>query len=433
MGNKDGQVKLPEGRIGVDMSDSAVRVFVFAKGKPCEADFSAVRESLPAAFASGADVRVCAPLRSVVTEFLTPPPMPRSRQEKILPSLLDVKLPFPADKARSVFSFTDDGHVVAETVRDSDMDEILEKCGELGMNPEAVVPPVSAFWEQAGREAPEWASAARRILCVAGEVSSLIIFGDSSGIRSCSVFGSSSGEAPRRARLSAGGGLDGAAVFLSGARSAEAERDFTASRTGAKVMCAASPEFFGARAAAYAACPGSNLRTGPYVHPVVVKRRCNAVLRASAALFMSGVLMTASGMAYMMKARSLRNESSSQLSLMLDTVAGYRVTSKGERALQDARSSFAERAELSVRNAAFSLVSSKFLPDCLDLCASHGIRLEHMDLSLDGLSVSGVAPDRESLEEFVSGVNASGMSAAISDEPAELPDGSVSFIIHRRK
>jgi hypothetical protein len=99
-----------------------------------------------------ATVAAAMPAGEATLRWLQTPFRSRTKARRVLPSLLDIQLPFPVEECRCVYPRTepsDDGSIraLAVAVRETDMARRLDRLGELGLDPTHLDHEALALWE----------------------------------------------------------------------------------------------------------------------------------------------------------------------------------------------------------------------------------------------------------------------------------------------
>ena len=143
------------------------------------------------------------------------------------------------------------------------------------------------------------------------------------------------------------------------------------------------------------------------------------LLAASAALF-------AGTSRALIRARGHSADLADELSARIDTIAGYHVAAKGERALDIARRAAAEGEASADAQALARLLrpgASATLADTLESAAAHGVRIFHLAVDDAGPALSGDAPDRASADAFAAELQRNGHPVRLDPEPGPRTAG----------
>ena len=422
--------------LGVDSTDGAFRIVGMARdGVVFSESCTAVPPTLAARLADGSRCSAAAAPASCLLFALQPPDLSESKLVRILPSLLDVQLPLPLSECQ--YAFTREGKAFrAHAIRQSDLARQLDSLREAGCNPARIVPPAVAAWSQALAEIPPQADDEPRALFLCGSAQTLLVTGHGRSLERQTVFKTDAAEFPRRLRLSFSGMPADLVCLVAGAEHAMASQTLQEA-VGASAMrleTARSPEFLLARAlAADAAREGrgddANLRTGAFAHPSANRRQSRPIFRLAAALCVCSACIFPLAGLILARAQTEARAAERAFERAVDSLAGYDVTTKGDRAVQDARAGLATQLDAAVFDYRDRVVSSR-LASLAELAAQSGVTLHHLALDARALTASGTAASVDKAEEFIRLLGDAGFRAVMSEAPKTGPDGSVQFFLH---
>lgn len=278
------------------------------------------------------------PSRYCLLRVLTPPDLPRRRIPRLLPGMLDIELPFPIEQCETRFlPFTDSegfARILAIAVRHVDIDARLAQLAAQAFYPQALLPEPCVLWHYARAS-----------------------FADQPDTALCVVKWD---HAPLHTLL-AGRGGNLLWTVTAPATSADALLDLclkthAAEKAGPPVIRERSAVANTADpiAAALATLPPRerdllDLRRHYCPHPAVVQTRKTAPRRLAAALCIAAAIMAASryGVVRGTEQRAVRAQQN--LQSRMDALAGYRITRRGEAALEAVRKALDERMSDAIR------------------------------------------------------------------------------------
>ena len=425
--------------LGLDTTDAVPRIVGLSHGSVVlETALAETAEDLKTVLSDGSSCTAALPPSSSLLVSLRPPELPESKLEKILPSLLDVQLPFPI--AECTYTFVRYGKKqVAHAIRNVDLERHITGLNETGYNPAQIVPPAHAAWMNALSEFPPRSPDEPRAVLIGGSEQTILLSGHGQELAGQSVFKTDAAEPPRRLRLAFGGIPDGLVCILTGSQHnlIKTALESSSAKLDAKIFTAPSPEFFLARALAFTTKhdgknTDSNLRQGAMTHPAKSRLARKPLLVLCLTLAASSLLILAVAVSALCHAKNQEAKAKAMLERTLNEVAGYPIKTKGERAIQDARAGMAVTIDREVANYLSAAVSAK-LPVLAQLCTQHGIKLHYLAIEAGNLTASGSAASKAAVDAFVKSLNGAGINTAISEEPKAVADGSVTFFIHTAK
>lgn len=365
---------------------------------------------------------------------LNSPALPAAKRWRVLPALLDLQLPFPIDQCASAFVDTP-AQTVGLAVRHEDLRAALDALASQDMNPERMVPLGWVLWTQAARECPAPDEDQRRaILWTAGDRIA-VITGKGTVFGSMATVPSRNPDALRRTLHMAFGGADHALMaFCVGPDAADVARDVAQwpapwSVTSCPV---ASPEAFLARSLAVDALldrgHDAQLRQPPLAHP----RRTSAVPRAlrtaTAGILAGALLLLVANLAARHVIAADEKSAAMALSERLRLVAGYPVNTRGARAVLEAREALAERLDARIERLRAPTAATALLR-VLQVAETSAVRLTHVALAEDGLTLSGRSSSPESAEAFAAALRLADFRVRLDADPQPAADGGIAFLM----
>jgi|LSQX01.1.fsa_nt_gb hypothetical protein len=433
--------RLASVHIGIDFTRTgSMRVVGVSRGAVVfETDSPAKSDDLLESLEEG---RMCtaAPFfsESILME-LTPPPLPAKKVERILPSLLDIQLPFPASECMYVFS---KGHATykAHAMRTADLKAFLAKLAEAKCNPARVVPPAAAVWARALAEIPPSSENEVRALFICEEDYTLLITGKGPEPGAQSVYKTGSEEHARRLRLALGTIPEDMVCICAGSRGESAKTSLLQLDTvnSKNIRVPDSPAFFMARALAFDSMVNSgkrgdlNLRTGALMHDAGRRSEAAPLIRLCAVMAVCAIFITSYSAFTFSRSSSRADSSGENLRSEINAVAGYDVKPRGSAGVQVALEAAGQNVDPAVEVYAANSIKEA-LSEIALLAQQHSITLHHISLTHEGLTASASTARSSSIDEFISAVKSSGIRAECTEAPAEKKDGSFGFFVHPAK
>jgi hypothetical protein len=406
--------------IGVDSADSdmiAVRARR-VRGRLQFATLAAGTEALAEAVSRGDAFAVGLSCRESVVRRLEAPLASVAKARKVLPTLLDIQLPFPLEACVSEFldcarSGEGTTRALAVATRVADAERKLESLAEHGVDPVVLDHEGLALWTQSLRDMPAEGAMRQALRAVAylGRDRSVLVLGRGTEFLSAhAVAGRDAAAFSRylRAHLDPAGADAGAKTvhwFWAGPGAARADvveglcRELSADWPGSSAVHT-DPETFLARAYAVRALePGPlrcNLRREGLAHAATERRARSRSTRAVLAALLAGLLLCAVNVGVRAAVARRRAAVDGAFQELVDRLAGYPVQEKGVHAVKTARAA-AERRRVEMQPLvdAFEPSLVGLMDGLLTRAAGAGVRVEMLSLGPRTASVSGVAPDAQ--------------------------------------
>lgn len=424
---------------GVDVRDGAVRV-VRAERRGRRVLLGACDPRDPRFLqeqSQGCAVVAALGPRESITHWLDVGFGARAKVEKVLPTLLDIQIPFPLDEC--VYAFlglrrTAPGasRALGVAARVQDVRARLARLEAAGIEATLLDHEGLALWTRSIEECPVamgGAGEARAVLHAAGDRATLVV-GLAGEYRSAHSVRLDDAAAMRRLlRSVAGDTVRRWRWFWTGEDLSASARAHLLAELGADLAGdaqeLADPALFLARALAWrAVCPGEwscNLRSGPLEHPVVARRRSRTG-RGARALLLAGALALCAvngGISVMLSARAD--------ALQKDVVTAARAVAGN--AVGGARGAHAvdvARRHVDQRRGALEAYAQVFAPsltmptrELLDTAAQAGLRLSAVTMRARHASVAGQGPAWDSALSLVACLERHGYRVKL--ERQELP------------
>jgi len=365
------------------------------------------RESLQ----KGAACIGCLSARESFTRWLEAPFSSFRKARKVLPTLLDIELPFPLEECLSCFvgeRQADDNRTraLAVVARITDVRKKLAALSAKGVNPVALDQEGLALWTQTLRDLPPGTDSAQdapRVLVSLGSEHWTLVVGrgrdfmNAHGVRARDVS-----QINRLLRVSLEGSRQIQWVWTGpGASHAPLVADLL-KRLGSDwpgpSFVHDEPETFLARALATRALLPEplrcNLRSGEWTHPSIVEEARRQLVRAAVLLLSGGILLCALnlGVRTLLIKREARIDRA--FASLADRMAGYHVKAKGQHALKIVCEKVnAQRQELEPFLDVFRPSLTVLIASAVDIAVTHDLRYEMLSLSRKHVAIRGTAVD----------------------------------------
>ena len=376
--------------------------------------------------------RLRAPLGSVV------------KARKVLPSLLDIELPFPLEEC--VYDFLDVSPVgeqevgaLAVTARKSDLTARIEGLAARGLDPVAVDQEGLALWTQALAEMPaaDASSGARACAVVyAGHDRVALAVGEGGcflGAHGARILDAGALERLVRSHLEEAGrvrwlwtGPQAESPEAAGVRAECVQKR----RESASVV--AEPETFLARAlAARALLPGPlrcNLRSGEFMHPAERRAEARSSMRTAAVYLAAGILLCAVNVAFWQLAGWRQQSAERTVTDLARSVAPHARLLYGQEVAQAEREAKADAEKLAPFVRSFEPSMSTTLASILDEAQQDHVALESIALNAKSATLLGVADDWKMCEKLAARLRDLGFAVRL-DRQEVVADDRVRFSI----
>ena len=421
--------------IGIDDFDGAARLCAMRRGEVISRISLRNSESeMQKALASGLAVAASAPPSATISLSLGKPPIEAAKFERVLPQLLDAHLPMPVSECALACAAYGDP-VIAYVIRETDLRSRIGSLSERRVNPARILPLGHCVWNLARSENAAKLSGASRplIIAVSNENLTLIVAGGGTAPDVQIVCKTNTEEIASRLRL-AFAGAPSNPVCVAAGTSAATTADLFKTFSGADVTIPESPEFYTAKALACDA-PGAgffkdtNLRTGVFARDLSEGVSPKPFVAAIAVLGICAAALFAFSHKKLAEAGRVEKQSAVAFEDSIKETAGYKVTSKGARAVDDAIAAAPAQISPDVEN-----YRADRLPDTLTLVrriiVERGIKLKSFSVSGRGISASGDAPKAEDAEFLAKIISDAGFDAQLAEPPrAVAPGGQFQFMI----
>ncbi len=390
--------------------------------------------------------------------WLQAPLASRRRVRRVLPTLLDMAMPYPLDECVCAFAppvpIRDGGSApttspapghngmmaLAVAARRADITRRLADLERLGVSPQVLDHEGLALWTQAQREHPPTTGgdAPVRLVVHVRDHEAVLAMGVADTFWSAHRLtdgGHRALERTVRVQLdNAGGGRYATAPrtwIWSGTDPADWRTNAESALPGTS-LSVVDPAAFLARALAIRALTRGplqfNLREGAFEHPEAIRQMQRARHRRMAGMAVAALLLLAVNTAVMVFRSQAREDADARFTQRIAKVAGWPVPAKGENAILIAR------RELETRQTAFAPLARAFDPSLLetletvlDAAAAEKADVNAMLLTFDRIRLRGDAPSPAAAESLQQRLKPLRYGTALKTAP--LPDGRVSIVL----
>jgi hypothetical protein len=383
--------------------------------------------------------------RECVAQWIEAPFSSIGKARAVMPSLLDLKLPFPLEDCESSFAAyrrTSAGRVrcLAMAARRSDISKRLETLRLTGADPGILDAEGSVLWSRSVKEIPAKPDQDRVLFSLQGE-RCVIVTGR--GAEWTEIHGAKVSDALqiRRVLIAALGEKKQVEFCWAGPGAADRamvqrlEADLRFTWQG-QTHFHADPARMGARALAARALEpdtlAGNLRTGAMAHALALSREAGSSGRLAWGLIAASILiiLMESAALYVLGAkRTLLDQSFDSTAYGLAGEAYRNSKAKGDRALEVVRRAVAGSMD---RDASFRRVFEPSILDrmekLLNECGRKNMTLESLALTGDSLGLRGKAPAWQTAESLLAVASELGYAAELERKEA-LAEGKVAFEI----
>ncbi len=354
------------------------------------------------------DGRTCAaalPPTEGLAVRLEPPDLPPAKRRRVLPSLLDLQLPFALHECSYTFIEQPDD-TLALAVRQSHLEAELTRLAGLGLNPVRIQPLGWVLWTQALRELPPVDQAEKRV--IVWTVPQRWVVATGQGTRFGTVFTvppEDTAALGRMLQMAFGVETESCRIMCGGVAADAAAARIAGSdvKGGSRAKALEQPEYFLARALAFDAALDRSgqlhLRQEPLQHPAVAGAGECFARRAASLLVVLAILMSGTAAGVRFVAAQREKQLSEALALQFDQLAGYQVTTRGARAVQEVREALEERLDPWVKQLQFPTTSAT-LETVLEAADREGIEIGHLAIEQQQPTLSGRAPSQAAARNF---------------------------------
>ncbi len=384
--------------------------------------------------------------------WLTAPLVSPSKTVRVLPTLLDMALPFPLEECISTFSppecrLPEDGGepgmtALAVAARKQDVERRLAELAAAGMDPHVLDHEGLALWTQALRELPPEPGEGPRVVMMVRPTSVLTAVGAGGRFHSAhrSAMADIAGlERTLRIQVHAVAGAHALPEMVKWIWAGDpdawaAVRPRLEAALPGVSSSVEAPDLFLARALAIRALTRGplrcNLRTGTFTHPQSVRQTAHVLYRRAAVLGgLAGVLLVINAFCAYSATRQLRRAETWFMGGVRQ-VAGYAVPARGENALL-----IAER-ELAARMTAESPFATAYRASLLDtlngiltaVATSEPPHVHSLRVGFDRIAIRGVA-SRTDAATLMHRLAPLGYALSLDPGTGTTADETVPFVI----
>jgi hypothetical protein len=455
MQQPDGQrVRWTRAAFGVDTADDGSPIVVRAERLGPTVRFQSATTDAARAECTRSGTRVAAamPVRDTVLRRIATPLATRSKALKVLPSVLDVQIPFPIEECQCVFHDlrpTADGtfDALAVAARHAEIARRIEALRQLGLDPVTIDHEALALWTRSLREVPPAGASEQRVLVSLHATHAVVVVGTgrrllgghhvrgtdpASILRALTPYRAA--DTPRKTRWCWTGPAAADPATVAGISTS-----LLGSWPGASTTHD-EPATFLARALAARELVADdlpcNLRSGPFAHPAVLSREKRTSAVAAVVVLLCGLAMVAASVAAWGAGSRRERDLTAMVSRTVNRLAGYRVTARGEHAVRIARTAVDAKVE-AMQPFRRQLIDSPaaVVPDVVEAAAKGGLQIETFTVTPRKVSVSGTARGWQSCDDLVMRLEKRGMRTRLDRREAredlrvpftlsaETPDG----------
>ncbi|MCL1909549.1 MAG: hypothetical protein FWG05_01280 [Kiritimatiellaeota bacterium] len=366
------------------------------------------------------------------------PQLAPAKFARILPRLLDAHLPIPVAEC-SLSCIDYDGAYMAYVTRNSDLQSRLTSLSESGIDPVRILPLAHCVWELA---LDEYEVAEHPLaIAITGESQTLIVAGAGDAPETQVICKTDPAEIAARVRLAfmnaeRTGKPASPLLVAAGARASVAAEAFKSAFPGAQIVIPDSPEFFAAKALALdnPERPTSgnklfrdpNLRTGAFAHKSAKDPAARLFTFTSAALLIFAAALFAVSYHKLASVKRMEQQSAAELKAAVNTTAGYNVTSRGQRAVDDAKTAAPSRIDPAIESYRLDSVANT-LDATMRFCDEHGIKLKSLSIAAGGVCASGESPDAQAPAALAKLLSDIGFAAQLAEPPKQSPAAPTTF------
>lgn len=430
----------------VDLCSSAAPVVVRAERSGGVRVRSSSIEEAAAAASRGVPVVGVVGVREGFARWLAAPYPNLAKARRVLPTLLDVDLPFPLEDC--LYSFVGqrlagDGSVaLAVGARRVDIERRLDAYTEHGVDPAAAFHQGVALWSQASREVarePGTAGQRPRAVVYLSSSAPALVVGESEdpaglhGLRPDDVVGHV--RQLMRARFSLGTAVEWifAGPGVDDVDGLDRIRTEVTTDWPGPASVARDPGEFLARALAWEALAGSalgcNLRSGALVHPVIGQRSRTRNTRAAVAALLAGLALCGVNLGWRMAVEGRDDTLDDGFRSRASELAGFPVVAKGRDAVEQVRTAVeSAKAQWEPFVAACHPQLSATVAEVAARSAEANIELRLLTGTDSEFRLAGDGPTWEAPESLVPLLSSRGYAVSLDRRDAR-DDGRVPFTL----
>ncbi len=403
-------------------------------------------------------------VREAVTCRLEAPFEKRSKVEKVLPTLLDIKLPFPVEECVYVFlGFRQESEVTSAlgvAARSSDIKARLEALIDAGADPLILDHEGLALWTQSIIERPDADGATIRVVLQMGSTNWSLVLGngfdylgsynvvpsDLAHVRRiikatvATLKKSGQGEENSTGRSPNHENSVAIQVLLCGwgANEQETVEQFkhTLGVDDTLVEVLDQPVTFLARGLAQRSFEEGplrcNLRTGAFEHPAVAEQAFARARVGGVALVLAGAILFGTNIAISELATERERAMDSKLQSMRSELIGYSIKALGSDAQDKVRSETIDRIR---RLEPFLKMKNReslrpVLYDVTALASEKGVEYNSLSIMPDGVEIKGSAPSLAAAVSLREYLESKGYKSELHKQAGELEGERIGFVLN---
>ena len=373
-------------------------------------------------------VAAALPSTACVTRVLETPLKSKAKALRVLPSLLDIQLPFALEDC--VYGFSTIRRIptgtasIACAARKGDIEEALSNLNRQGVDPAHLYPEPFVLWQQALRESTFATGEPAALLFVSTQHYTLIL-GD--GPHMISTHGG---------RLDAEGNLPEATLVQLLRRAGPTRHRWLicgpgnpallehlqkACSTHGAAQVAQDPANMLPKALAAAALEPSgsvpDFRSGPFEHPMVQQNQNRDLVKSGLLYGLAGLILAVTSLGTLFVKKATWQESRSDLVARATRFTGY-APQPGMEVLEAERAVEAMQPELMAFKAVYSPGPISTLDTWLRTAQQAGLKLNRISIQTDTTELAGVSPAWEDSEALLVAVQARYPDARLVREDA---------------
>lgn len=400
---------------------------------------------------SGARVVAVVPVRDAVLRRIATPLDNKSKAARVLPSVLDVQVPFPIEECEYRFHdirMTAEGtfDALAVAARHADLTRRIATLQAAGFDPVTLDHEALAMWSRSLKELPPGNASEPRVLVSLHATHAVTAIGQGKRILGAHhVRGADPASILRiltpyrRADMPANARWCWIGPAATPDRVASLFDAMQSAWPGTSTIHAAPATFVARAAAARELAPDDlpcNLRDGPLLHPARRARELHRSALAASVTLLCGAVMIGASLAAGWIARTREDKMTTAVVRLTDRLAGYHVTAKGEHALKTAKTAVDIRIE-SLQPFRRQLIDSPatLIPEVLEAATRDGLQIETLTLTTRRLAVGGTARGWQACDDLVRRLEKRGLKTRLERREArgdmripfaltaEAPDG----------
>jgi hypothetical protein len=398
----------------------------------------------------GAFVAGSLSVRESFVRWLETPFAAEGKARKVLPTLLDIQLPFPLEECSydfiAVRSEEETVKALAVGARADDVKSKIIDYEKLGVDVQVLDQEGVALWERGLEEFPvsgQQPQQPRIMVNMNGERSTVVLGCGDEFISAHSVLTNDGGRVSRLLEVGLKGMQNGRTLWLFSGENAEDEDlvesflSLAGDHWRGQKEIVQSPVSFLAKAIAARACMGTgcNLRSGDLMHLDIRLLLKKELLAPVFALAAAGLLLIASNVVAVTVLGMKENRINTEFKDLANKVAGYRLDgAKGVDALKKVRSKVDERG---VAARPFLVAFGRSLTGLMREIIEEGkksdlkyevISVSHVSEENGGLLVKGTAPSWNGCDELAGMLRRKGYMVKI-DRSDALADERIPFVL----